>query len=242
MFSLPSTSMLKYFWEEPATLTALQEYLPASFGVALKSFNIFPLFTIWIVLLSVTFKGQNAQCYFQSQLGCIIKNSSTVFILLLRRKSHLNDVFQRQGMTNIWMSPLTWTSSLYHMMMGEGVPSTSQKRLVSWLTNTDTFVTCSLSLITGGTAKREESWLHTLIINITYKVSLLRPLVSKFYQICALKPAGHIVSTYFNRKWKVLTNAFIISNPYWIFLFQSFELRIHFRINWRENLFILQIT
>lgn len=144
-------------------------------------------------------------------------------------------------MVDMWMSPFTWTSSLYHIMMGEGVPSTSQKRLVSWLTNTDTFVTCSLSLITGGTAKREESWLVTLIINITYKVSLLRPLVSKFYQICALKPPGHISSTCLNRKWKVLTNIFI-SNPCWILLFQSFELRIHFRINWRENLFALQIT
>lgn len=55
IFSLPSTSMLKYFWEVPAVLIALQEYLPASSGVALKSFNIFPLLTIWIVLLSVTF-------------------------------------------------------------------------------------------------------------------------------------------------------------------------------------------
>lgn len=233
--------MLKYFWEEPAALTALQEYLPASFGVALKSFNIFPLFTIWIVLLSLTFEDQNAQRYFQSQLEGITKNSSNVFILLFRRKLHLNDAFQRQEVMTVWMSPLTWTSSLYHVMMGEGVPSASQKRLVSWLTNMDTFVTCSLSLITGGTAKREESWLDTLIINITHKVSLLGPLVSKFYQICALKPAGHISSTCLNRKWKVLTNI-CISSPYWIFLFQSFEMRIHFRINWRENLFILQIT
>lgn len=80
----------------------------------------------------------------------------------------------------ILMSSFTWTSSLYHIMMGEGVPSTSQKRFVSWLTNTDTFVICSLSLITGGTAKREASWLDNFVINITYEVSLHRPLESKF--------------------------------------------------------------
>lgn len=156
LFPLPNTSMLKYFWEVPAILTALQEYLPASSGVTLKSFNIFPLFTIWIVLLSVTFKGQNGQCYFQSQYKCTIRNWRRSFVSLLIRKSHLNDLFQRQrqGIMHILMSSFTWMSSLYHIMMGEGVPSTSQKRLVSWLTNTDTFVICSLSLITGGTAKR----------------------------------------------------------------------------------------
>lgn len=66
MFSSPSTSMLKYFSEVPATLIALQEYVPASSGVTLKSFRIFPLLTIWIVLLSVTCKGQSGQCCSQS--------------------------------------------------------------------------------------------------------------------------------------------------------------------------------
>lgn len=75
---------------------------------------------------------------------------------------------------HVWISAFTWTSSLYHIMIGDGAPSTSQKRLVSWLTNTDTFVTCSLSLITGGTAKREESWLDNFVINMIYKVSFHR--------------------------------------------------------------------
>lgn len=230
MFSLPSTSMLKYFWEEPATLIALQEYLPASFGVALKSFNIFPLFTIWIVLLSVTFKGQNAQCYFLSQLGCIIKNSSKVFIVLLRRNSHDEYLDVSIYLDIVFVPHNDGRGSTFNFTEEIG-------QLIDQYGHI-----CDLFFIFNywRNCKKRGVRLHTLIINITYKVSLLRPLVSKFYQICALKPAGHIVSTCL-RKWKVLTNVYI-SNPYWIFLFQSFELRIHFRINWRENLFILQIT
>ena len=57
-FSLPSTLTLKSFWEVPAILIALQEYLPASSADTLKSFRIFPLFTIWTVLLSVTYMRQ----------------------------------------------------------------------------------------------------------------------------------------------------------------------------------------
>jgi hypothetical protein len=56
-------------------------------------------------------------------------------------------------------------------MVGDGVPSTSQRRLAGWFTNTDTVVTCFLSLISGGTVKREQSWLDSFILNVIYQVS-----------------------------------------------------------------------
>jgi hypothetical protein len=76
-------------------------------------------------------------------------------------------------------------------MIGDGVPSTSQRRVAGRFTNTDAIVTCSLLLISAGTVKREQSWLDSFIINVIYRF-LLKSFRKKIVRYVMARKVSHI--------------------------------------------------